>query len=96
MQLEKLPYSNYIEVLVLQISKSKVMGKETKVIHVHLIFKKTSRFFGSISAIYSEFTAEEIGITEETLRHKGLSDGVSFATKKAIIQQGVLIRSARK
>ena len=44
----------------------------------------------------SEFTAEEIGITEETLRHKGLSDGVSFATKKAIIQQGVLIRSARK
>ncbi len=44
--------------------------------------KKTSRFFGSISAIYSEFTAEEIGITEETLRHKGLSDGVSFATKK--------------
>ncbi len=96
MQLEKLPYSNYIEVLVLQISKSKVMAKETKVIHVHLIFKKTSRFFGSISAIYSEFTAEEIGITEETLRHKGLSDGVSFATKKAIIQQGVLIRSARK
>ena len=71
------------------------MAKETKVIHVHLIFKKTSRFFGSISAIYSEFTAEEIGITEETLRHKG-SDGVSFATKKAIIQQGVLIRSARK
>ena len=70
------------------------MAKETKVIHVHLIFKKTSRFFGSISAIYSEFTAEEIGITEE--RHKGLSDGVSFATKKAIIQQGVLIRSARK
>lgn len=58
------------------------MTKETKVIHVHLIFKKTSRFFGSISAIYSEFTAEEIGITEETLRHKGLSDGVSFATKK--------------
>ena len=49
------------------------MAKETKVIHVHLIFKKTSRFFGSISAIYSEFTAEEIGITEETLRHKGLS-----------------------
>lgn len=42
------------------------MAKETKVIHVHLIFKKTSRFFGSISAIYSEFTAEEIGITEET------------------------------
>ena len=72
------------------------MAKETKVIHVHLSFKKTSRFFGSISAIYSEFTAEEIGITEETLRHKGLSDGVSFATKKAIIQQGVLIRSARK
>ena len=77
-------------------SKRKTMAKETKVIHVHLIFKKTSRFFGSISAIYSEFTAEEIGITEETLRHKGLSDGVSFATKKAIIQQGVLIRSVRK
>lgn len=66
------------------------MAKETKVIHVHLIFKKTSRFFGSISAIYSEFTAEEIGITEETLRHKGLSDGVSFATKKAIDRKSVV------
>lgn len=85
-----------MEVFRLQTFKSKVMAKETKVIHVHLIFKKKSRFFGSISAIYSEFTAEEIGITEETLRHKGLSDGVSFATKKAIIQQGVLIRSVRK
>lgn len=45
-------------------------------------FSKKQAVFGSISAIYSEFTAEEIGITEETLRHKGLSDGVSFATKK--------------
>lgn len=61
-----------------------------------ILFSKNKPIFGSISAIYSEFTAEEIGITEETLRHKGLSDGVSFATKKAIIQQGVLIRSARK
>ena len=61
------------------------MAKETKVIHVHLIFKKTSRFFGSISAIYSEFTAEEIGITEETLRHKGYHTTRSAYSKRTKI-----------
>lgn len=42
------------------------MEQETKIIHVHLIFKKIDRYFGSIRAIYTVFSADEIGITEET------------------------------
>ncbi len=72
------------------------MSRETKVIHVHLIFKKIDRYFGSIRAIYSTFTADEIGITEETLMHKKLVVGSPITTKKAIIKRGVIIKSERK
>ena len=48
-----------------------------KVIHVHLIFEKIDRYFGSISAIYGTFSADQIGIQQSTLQHKGLTDGGS-------------------
>lgn len=72
------------------------MEQETKIIHVHLIFKKIDRYFGSIRAIYTVFSADEIGITEETLMHKKLEEGSSLATQKAIIKRGKLIKSKRK
>lgn len=72
------------------------MSRVTKVIHVHLIFKKIDRYFGSIRAVYSIFTADEIGITEETLMHKKMVVGSTIITKKAIIKRGVLIKCERK
>lgn len=72
------------------------MPRETKIIHVHLIFKKIDRYFGSIKAIYSVFTADEVGITAETLLHKNLKAGSSIITQKAIIRRGVLIKCRRK
>ena len=72
------------------------MEQETKIIHVHLIFKKIDRYFGSIRAIYTVFSADEIGITEETLMHKKLEKGSPITTQKAIIKRGKLIKSKRK
>lgn len=72
------------------------MEQETKIIHVHLIFKKIDRYFGSIRTIYTVFSADEIGITEETLMHKKLEEGSPIATQKAIIKRGKLIKSKRK
>lgn len=68
----------------------------TKVIHVHLIFKKENRYFGSISAIFDHYTEEEIGIKKSTLLHAGLSDGKSITTSRALIIQSHLIRSINK
>ena len=67
-----------------------------KVIHVHLKGKRRDLYFGSISAIYSVLTAEELGMTLNSLLHAGLSGGGTVMTKTAIIKQSTLIRGPRK
>ncbi len=66
-----------------------------KVIHVHLIGKRRDLYFGSIAAIYSVLTPEEVGMTRSSLAHAGLGGGGAVVTKTAIIKQSQLIRSAR-
>lgn len=71
-----------------------------KVIHVHLTrpvarTKQRDWYFGSISAVYSVFTPEEVGATKGYLLHAGLSGNGTVITKCAIIKQSTLIRCAR-
>ena len=65
----------------------------TKVIHVHLIQGRKNYYFGSIPAIYSVLTADEIGIKQCSLERAGLSKGGVVLNKKACIMAGELIRS---
>ena len=65
----------------------------TKVIHVHLVQGRRNYYFGSIPAIYSVLTAEDIGIRQRSLERVGLSKGGVVLNKKAIIRAGELIRS---
>lgn len=64
-----------------------------KVIHVHLRGKRRDLYFGSITAIYSVLTAEEVGASKEYLLHAGLAGGGTIMTKCAIIKQSTLITS---
>ena len=68
----------------------------TKVIHVHLLQGRKNYYFGSISAIYSVLTEEEMGIKKSSLLHAGLADGGVILNKKAMIRQGELIRGSRE
>lgn len=61
----------------------------TKVIHVHLIFKKKDYYFGSISAIYDYLDEADVGIAKSTLLHYTESVKV---TQTAIIRKGELLR----
>ena len=65
----------------------------TKVIHVQLMKGRKNYYFGSIPAIYSVLTAEEIGIKQSSLERVGLSKGGVVLNKKACISAGELIRS---
>lgn len=66
----------------------------TKVIHVQLLQKgRRSYYFGSIPAVYSVLSAEDIGITQSSLERVGLSKGGVVLNKKAAIRAGKLIRS---
>lgn len=67
-----------------------------KVIHVHLLNGRKNYYFGSISAIYSVLTEEEVGIKKSSLLHAGLADGGVILNKKAMIRQGELIRGSRE
>ena len=68
----------------------------TKVIHVQLMRGRRNYYFGSIPAIYSVLTAEDIGITQSSLERVGLSKGGVVLNKKAAIRAGELIRSTAK
>lgn len=68
----------------------------TKVIHVHLLHGRKNYYFGSISAVYSVLTEDEVGIKKSSLLHAGLSDGGVILNKKAMILQGELIRGRRE
>ncbi len=67
----------------------------SKIIHVHLKGKRRDLYFGSISAIYTVLTAEEVGATKNYLLHAGLSGGGTVITRNAIIKQAEVIRSSR-
>ena len=69
---------------------------DTKVIHVHLIGKRKDYYFGSISAVYTVLTKEQVGIAKSSLLHAGLSGGGTVMTQKAIIKQSTLIRGPRE
>ena len=82
---------SYIVIILYICSKNKTIM--TKVIHVHLIQGRKNYYFGSIPAIYSVLTAEEIGIKQCSLERAGLSKGGVVLNKKACIMTGELIRS---
>ena len=66
----------------------------TKVIHVQQLQRgRKNYYFGSIPAIYSVLTAEDVGITQSSLERVGLSRGGVVLNKKASIRAGELIRS---
>lgn len=71
-----------------------------KVIHVHLTRpidgeKRRDWYFGSITAVYSVLTPEQVGASKNYLLHAGLSGNGTVITKCAIIKQSELISSSR-
>lgn len=58
-------------------------NKGRKVIHVYFISSKTNYYFGSIAALFKNFTAAELGCTRETLAHILTYDGCHHITRKA-------------
>ncbi len=48
-----------------------------------------------VEAVYTVFTAEQVGATKNYLLHAGLSGNGTICTKKAIIKQSTLISCGR-
>ena len=70
--------------------------RQTKVVHVHLTGKRRDLYFGSIAAIFTVLTPQEVGCGYDYLRRAGLSGGGTVVTKRAIIKQSTLITATRR
>lgn len=62
---------------------------DRKIIHLHL--NGQDYYFGSLAAIYSEFTREEIGVSYGSLRNYGISPERPYINEKVVIKEGILI-----
>lgn len=62
---------------------------DRKIIHLHL--NGQDYYFGSMAAIYSTLTKEEIGVSYGSLRNYGLSPERPYINEKVVIKEGMLI-----
>ena len=67
-----------------------------KIIHVHLIFEKKDFYFGSIEAIFTVLSDDQLGIKKSYLKALRLSDGAVKITKRAIIRSSKLITTGNR
>lgn len=66
-----------------------------KIYHVHFnepVKGKRDHYFGSLTAIYTVFTSEQIGCKVERLWDVGIRPGHPYSNKKCTISQDYLIR----
>ena len=67
-----------------------------KVVHVHFIHGRKNYYFGSISAIFSKFSENQIGVSEDYLRHYLFRDNMTYLNNKVMIVRSRIIRKSNK
>lgn len=72
------------------------MSKLYKITFKEPIEGKTDFFFGSLSAIYDTFTAEQVGCSVSRLWNIGVSKGTRYSGAKCDITVEELIRKQTK
>lgn len=63
-----------------------------KVVHVHFLATHKNFYYGSVSAIYKDFTPEDIGCSADRLRHLLGEDGQHYLNKKVLVVRSHLRR----
>ena len=58
---------------------------------IHLIYEGKDYYFGSVSAIYSVFEKDDIGISYGSLRNYTITPDKPYKNSKVEIKEGVLI-----
>ncbi len=85
------PYKSYL----VSLQKCFIMEQQTKgikVVHVHFLHGHKNYYFGSVSAIFRKFSANDMGISEIRLRHQLSNDGNHYINKKVFVIRSRMIR----
>lgn len=68
--------------------------QERTVVHVEITGRHY--YFGSLTAIYTIFTSEQLGVALGTLRNYRVTSDKSFQNSKCTIRKGTLITTPKK
>lgn len=68
--------------------------QERTVVHVEMVGQHY--YFGSLAAVYTMFTPEQLGIALGTLRNYRLTSDKPYNNGKCIIRKGTLITMPKK
>jgi len=63
---------------------------------IHLQKDGQHYYFGSLAAIYTKFSKNEVGISYGSLRNYGLSETKPYQNKLVIIRKGILLTIPKK
>ena len=66
--------------------------KQIKVVHVHFIHGHKNFYFGSVAAIFKKFSENDIGASQEYVRHQLSYDGGKYLNDKVLIVRSRLLR----
>ena len=58
---------------------------------IHLNYNGKDYYFGSVAAIYSVFTKEQVGVSYGSLRNFCITPDKPYINNKVVIKEGVLI-----
>lgn len=72
------------------------MGDKQERTVVHVEYAGQHFYFGSLSAIYTKFTANELGIALGTLRNYGLKENKPYKNSLCTIRKGGVITMPKK
>lgn len=70
------------------------VSKSRQVIHLHFIGTDEHHYFGSISAMYDNFTSKQIGVASQTLYNSWKNE--PYVTDIVVIRKGRLIQKRKK
>jgi hypothetical protein len=87
---------NVIKYLSLPSKNSKMKETKQERTVIHLEKDGQHYYFGSLAAIYTIFTKEDIGISYGSLRNYGLAPEKSYQNKYATIRKSTLITIPKK
>jgi len=70
--------------------------KQIKIIHVYFLSSRKNHYFGSVRAVFSVFSEEELGCSYNYLRHILSYDGSCHLSSKAYFHRSTLIQYRSK
>ena len=77
-------------------TKQQNMSKEMNIIHLYVKESNTHHYFGSLKAMYQYFDTEQLGITYNSIRTRGIARTNFYENRRVIVRKGIIYPMPQK